>query len=668
MSRREIGSLLIALLALCSCTPYGTSVPQDASVPSADVLADLKPVDTDEPSDANNAATDSVVSDSGVEQDNAVQDDVFDTFVEVSLSDTQADTDSVAVDVTVEDASEVMADGLECPEGALCELKYNYACKEGRCNAQGVCVATDIPGCCYSVADCDDIPLGPCEEVQCVSKECTPTPVPGCCTSNADCVTTLSCATSSCDMDTGRCLYCPGDCPCSNNPNVQTKSFDKPSLSANGFSTTDYGSNDNVRWQVDTTRFFKAPNSIYLGDPECRTYYNGLLSDTCDPVTAGLDATAIRIMLYSPTLNLANNDGNAGSAVLFWYWSDVEPELGLGIAEPDALRIFLDVLDGTGVKWTLASILETGKNTFGQWVPMAIDLAPYTNKLSRLRFEFDTYDGQLNDYEGIYIDEFQIIDKCPGGCCNTDLDCPYSGDPCMKPVCLAFSGGPGSICSEAPIDANCKACGTPADCEDNNPCTTNTCTDEGICAVEVFCCYATSLFTTSFEEGLAGWAVSDNNPNDSVSWQTTNLSASDGSFSAWFGDATTSTYETGEPVKGGIVSTFIDLPTDFSDGGKLALEFDVKLDTEWDGLFYLNPLGIDRLSIELLGVGAPKEIWSSDEIGGTTNGSWLSQSVDLTQWAGKTIQLRVQFNSVDGNGNAYMGPMLDNLYVGRVCP
>ena len=153
-----------------------------------------------------------------------------------------------------------------------------------------------------------------------------------------------------------------------------------------------------------------------------------------------------------------------------------------------------------------------------------------------------------------------------------------------------------------------------------------------------------------------------------MSWQTTNLTASDGSFSAWFGDAITSTYDTGEPVKGGIVSTFIDLPTNFSDGGKLALEFDVKLDTEWDGLFYLNPLGIDRLSIELLGVGAPKEIWSSDEIGGTTNGAWLSQSVDLTQWAGKTIQLRIQFDSVDGNGNAYMGPMLDNLYVGRVCP
>ena len=126
---------------------------------------------------------------------------------------------------------------------------------------------------------------------------------------------------------------------------------------------------------MDTNRVFKAPNSIYLGDPECRTYYNGLLNDTCDPVTAGQDATAIRVILYSPTLNLANSDGNAGSAALFWYWSDVEPDLGLGVAEPDVLRAFVDVLDGSGMKWTVASTLDTGKNTFGQWLPMAIDLA-----------------------------------------------------------------------------------------------------------------------------------------------------------------------------------------------------------------------------------------------------------------------------------------------------
>ena len=238
----------------------------------------------------------------------------------------------------------------------------------------------------------------------------------------------------------------------------------------------------------------------------------------------------------------------------------------------------------------------------------------------------------------------------------------------MKPICLPFAGSPGSICSEAPIDSNCQACGTSADCEDDNPCTSNTCTDEGICAIEVFCCYAATLYETSFEQGLVGWSISDNNESDNVAWQTTDMEASDGILSAWFGDPATSTYDTGTTVKGGMVSPFISLPTDFADGGKLAVSFDVRLDTEWDGLFYLNPLGLDRLSVELLGLGAPKEIWSSDDLGGTTNGTWISQSIDLTPWAGKEVQIRVVFDSADGNGNAHGGPMVDNLKVGRVCP
>ena len=190
----------------------------------------------------------------------------------------------------------------------------------------------------------------------------------------------------------------------------------------------------------------------------------------------------------------------------------------------------------------------------------------------------------------------------------------------------------------------------------------------GVCDIQVFCCYATTLFETGFEEGLAGWSLSDTNIDDNVFWQTTEKAASEGQSSAWFGDSETSTYEAETAVKGSMVSPFIDLPTDFADGGELTLNFDVLLDTEWDGLFYLNPIGLDRLSVELLGIGAPKEIWSSDELSGTTEEAWVAQSIDLTPWAGKTVQLRITFDSGDANANDHGGPMLDNLSVGRTCP
>jgi hypothetical protein len=657
------GLYLLIGLSL-GCQPYGSSVTNDTAAASDTITA------VEDHDDAIVSVEDSVfVPDRLVtetSEDTALPQE--DSVPVVDSSATDALTDAGMEDSGSLDVAEIMADGLECPEGALCELPYNYSCKEGRCNAQGLCVATPIPNCCYYKTDCEDIPLGPCEEIQCVSKECTAIKTPGCCLSDGDCVTPLQCAVSTCNLETSQCEQCPGDCPCGSNNNVVAKSFDKPTLGANGLSQTDYGSNDDVRWQVDSYRTLSPPNALYLGDPNCRTYYNGLLSADCEPVTAGQDATSIRIALYSPVLNLANSDGSAGSAIIFWYWSDVEPDLGLGPAEPDVLRFFIDHLDGTGLKWSSGSILDSGKNTNGTWLPIAIDLAPYTGKMFRLRMEFDTVDGQLNDHEGIYLDDFQVVDKCPDGCCDTDLDCPYSGDPCLKPVCLPFSTGSGSICTEAPIGGPCEPCTFDNDCEDENPCTNNVCTEAGICALDVFCCYAQTIFSAGFENALVPWTVADPDPTDAVVWQASQTTATEGLSSAWFGDVQTGTYEGLGPVKGTMVSPPMELPTEFADGGELTLDFDLLLDTEWDGLFYLNPIGIDRLTIELLGDGSPKEIWSSDDIGGTTQGAWIAQTVALTPWAGKTVQLRITFDSGDENANAYGGPRLDNLKVGRTCP
>jgi hypothetical protein len=64
--------------------------------------------------------------------------------------------------------------------------------------------------------------------------------------------------------------------------------------------------------------------------------------------------------------------------------------------------------------------------------------------------------------------------RCPS--CVTRAECD-DNNPCTSDECKH------GICSNTPIEG-CRTCTTPADCDDNNPCTTDECND-GICANRV---------------------------------------------------------------------------------------------------------------------------------------------------------------------------------------
>lgn len=649
-----MGLLAAASLTVGGCGSPTSQVPQD---PETHASVDVS-VDSAGPTDT------------GPDQSRPASD--VPPVTDLAVLETDGDADGQEPLDTHLDAgplqlTDLIADGFECPTGAHCEIPFKAFCEEGRCNPQGLCVAVPIEGCCLNIGACSESVPGPCEAVQCAAYQCQSLWIPGCCLSDADCASELPCAESTCDLTLGQCVTCSGDCACEANFATTYKPMNEATLGGNGFSQVDYDSKDSVQWQVDGHRSLSPPSALYLGDPTCRTYYTGALSSTCDPLSEGQDTTPVRVTLYSPVLALSGSVGNAGAALVFWMWSQVEPDLGLGEAEPDVLRLFIDLLDGSGGKWAVASSLDTAKNTNGKWVPLAVDLAPYSGKNVRLRMEFDSIDGQLNGFEGLYIDDFQVVDKCPGGCCEVATDCPAGPNPCIAAECVPFSAGPGSVCVQRPILGDCTPCQVDGDCEDDNPCSSHTCGASGVCETTVFCCLEEAIYSTSFEDNFVGWALTDTQPTDSVSWQTSTFAATEGLAAAYLGDPETMTFETGEPVKASCTSPELSLPAALGPDTSLRLAFDLRLETEWDGSFYLNPLGIDRLSLDVLTNTLPVEIWSSDEIGGTTAGQWEHIVVDLSPWAGSSIQVRFTFDSVDGAMNGFEGVLLDDLRVDKTC-
>ena len=265
-----------------------------------------------------------------------------------------------------------------------------------------------------------------------------------------------------------------------------------------------------------------------------------------------------------------------------------------------------------------------------------------------------------------------MVPRCVGGCCSSDIECaglPIE-DGCSQARCVELEGGAGTVCAAVPTKPGelCEPCGTDEACADGNPCTTDVCSEQGICEHAVFCCFEESAFASSFEDPISDFTIGDSNPADGVGWKVTTQSAAVGLSSAWIADEATSSYESDSAIDVSLTTPTLTLPASSDLGGVLGLAFWLNLSTEWDGQQYLNPAGVDRLSVSVVQGPTSTEVWSSDEIGGSTEGTWQPVEVNLEAWAEAPVQLRFSFKSADAINNAYVGPLIDALKVGRICP
>ena len=65
---------------------------------------------------------------------------------------------------------------------------------------------------------------------------------------------------------------------------------------------------------------------------------------------------------------------------------------------------------------------------------------------------------------------------------------------------------------------------------------------------------------------------------------------------------------------------------------------------------------------------APAIVWDAREIGGTTLGTWIDVTIDLTPWRGRSVRLGWRFNTGDADANEAEGVYIDQAVVFRACP
>lgn len=656
-----------ALTLLATLLPAGCG---EGTSPGPVDVSDVGGADSSEPSDASTGpGPEDAAEADGISEADSVTADASDGVGPGS--------GGASVDVVAPPDGFPVADGAACPAGTECLLPRMSSCELAVCNGLGQCVPSGRkPGCCSQDGDCADLlPSHPCEVFECQSGQCLGVLLPGCCGDDEDCDDGSGCTVDTCSAPGASCAHCPNwACDCPTLQPAWSSSF-QGSLSGadSGWTTTDFQPGDDITWRLSERRFISAPTAAWVGHPTCPTYHAGALDADCQP--ASPSSTAVKAELKSATIPLPEQPG--GYIALFWVWADVEPVAAGGGSERDLLTVRVE--DQLTLEiWPLTTTLEVGKSTSGLWRQLGADLFPWRGRQVRLIFRFDTLDGTDNHHEGVYIDDLTVVARCSGGCCEVDADCSELAvtDSCSTARCVVLSDGSGAICHAVPKDpgGGCAACTEATTCDDANPCTSDLCAEEGVCLHEPFCCFEQAVREDGFEGGLADWYVSDLAPGDGVGWTTTDDAAVAGQLSAWLGNPITGTYSAsedglpGDAVHASITTTTFTMPGS-TPGSSLGARFWLSLSTEWDAQpVYDNPLGVDRLALEVLVAGEQHLVWTSDDVEGSTSGLWVPIVVDLAEWADQAIQLRFTFDTLDGTGNAFGGPFIDEFHAGRVCP
>lgn len=172
----------------------------------------------------------------------------------------------------------------------------------------------------------------------------------------------------------------------------------------------------------------------------------------------------------------------------------------------------------------------------------------------------------------------------------------------------------------------------------------------------------TAVFSDDMESGVNGWIATG-------LWHQTSRRAASGVKSWWYGQEVTGNYNTGARTSGSLTSSAITLPA-----GVLAA-------LEWDQLF--SGEGFSRCYLISAGGCDPYLNYDSGWVqvsrdGGATwetlttlahNSDGLAfdhHKIDISRYAGNTIQLRFYFDTLDATANLGEGWYVDNVAVRRL--
>jgi hypothetical protein len=324
---------------------------------------------------------------------------------------------------------------LDCVDGDVCT---EDACRNGVCDWTPVSSVECDPNACRSSADCDD--GNPCTTDLCDSAtgRCTQVPNPSCCTSDTACDDGIPCTLDTCDAATGACRHtrtdacCQRDADCNDgsactvdvcvatfglcvNANIPCDDGDPCTLDrcdptrgcvfepdpacaceetvlwtrrfdGNEGADIDVEGGLLVGWRVDSVRAASPDNAMRYGNATGTSYATGFR-------TAGrATGPAISLPADQPVV------------LSFNVWMDVD-------TSPDhvAVRIVSSTLNR--IVWER---LELPATQFRQWIPVQVAVpSVFAGNDVRVRFVFDSIDGEGNAGQGVFFDDIVLKTACP---------------------------------------------------------------------------------------------------------------------------------------------------------------------------------------------------------------------------------------------------------------
>lgn len=274
----------------------------------------------------------------------------------------------------------------------------------------------------------------------------------------------------------------------------------------------------------------------------------------------------------------------------------------------------------------------------------------------------------------------QHLKKPAGTCCNTAADCD-DANLCTQDLCPSV----GLACEHTQADANCcmklkdcddgemctvdscaanqcghtnQCCKSDADCDDGDPvCTQDVCGADKLCTwlpVDATGCCAKDVFDVDFEAGLTDWLTLENGFT-AVKWQVvTGKEAHGGTSALWYGNQVTGNFDDGAQNKGAIAMKPLGLPN----GETLEFGFWIWMDTE-SGSY-------DDVTVTVQAGGLPVTLWKKSDVGLQMK-AWQHVVLNLSAFAGKTVTIKIAFDSLDAIGNSSGGVYVDDVTLHRGC-
>ena len=442
--------------------------------------------------------------------------------------------------------------------------------------------------------------------------------------------------------------------------------------------------NGSAGWHVLPARAASPPEALYFGDPERMTYNVGVHV-----------AGEVRL----PAVELPR-DRETVLTMRLYALIETNPQY-------DIFQIDADIMDGGAVAatTTLFRKRDIPVDSYQGFALVSASMKELAGATVVVRISFDSVDDLNNGYEGVWIDDIQLLASCPlPTACATDVDCD-DGDACTAEACseagcvstnicnpidnpitdveenpCAQPGAPADCCTS---DADCEdgnpatvnvcdgatcavtlnpdQCLTAADCDDAEACTTEICGAGGVCefqgTIGAGCCTPGTQRIADFDnETLQGIYVTDNFETG-IFWTPDLTRSTSGKFALYCGDPVTQTYTYDRRVKSSATTRPLEIPV----GGTTRIEFDLFKATR-------TAINYDVFQVFVLRDGALQAAWSSKLLkDGTTAGAWQHIAVPLTAYAGQQVQLRFVFDSVGVPPGSYEGTYIDSITLETGC-